>query len=168
MEITKDWIAQQRTQYCGTVKYEYDFYALSDEELRNMRGVIKLALDALEAAIAENEQLKTELAAAKWNRPVELTGDAAISFGLAAECSRLQQENKRLTAERDAEKRRADMATSDIKELMASCPSDFHPCDWCEEYDNGACADRELAAGVVVCRPKWRGVCAENAKEGRK
>ncbi|MEA4999284.1 MAG: hypothetical protein VB087_07865 [Candidatus Limiplasma sp.] len=69
-KVTPEWIDQQRDKHCGVVNYKHDFYALSTDELRGLREVIKAALDALEAAYAEIARLTAERDAAardlKW------------------------------------------------------------------------------------------------------
>ena len=62
MEITKEWIDQQRDKHCGVVNYKHDFYALSTDELRGLREVIKAALDALEASMLREAGKDAEIA----------------------------------------------------------------------------------------------------------
>ena len=61
-------------------------------------------------------------------------------------CVELRAENERLTAERDAEKARADAAVADIEQLLAQ--DDFLGMCWACERECGK--DGE-------CKPKWRG-----------
>jgi hypothetical protein len=70
---------------------------------------------------------------------------------------------KRLNEELAAVTRERDAAVRDIGQIMRACPTDYRPCDWCSEYDNGVCENREIYAGCIVCEPKWRGPCEANA-----
>ena len=54
------------------------------------------------SAFKQIEELKNQLAEAKLNRPIELSGQGAENFALAIQLSEMQQKLKEVTAERDA------------------------------------------------------------------
>lgn len=188
MEITSEWIAEQRavceaatpgkwtceawgieadgvTIACANTSHEISWSDQNADFIAAARTALPAALDALEASMARESEKDAKIE--EQDKRIKFLEDHILRITPAYKKSRdkLLDERERLIAERDAEKKRADMATSDIKELMASCPSDFHPCDWCEEYDNGNCANREFKAGVIICQPKWRGPCALQCDE---
>lgn len=191
--LSKEWITEQRA-ICSKVKLDGAFALHAAEKL--FLDDMPAALDALEASMkreaekdAEIERLKNKQAGVT---PTPLSSDQMnianrLRHGLyhchdvtiGAEEVHIPmnaiEEVPRLAAELAAEKCWADAAVSDIKQLMASCPSDYRPCDWCMDYDSGVCANGETYAGCIVCQPKWRGPCrsntdehAENAQEGAK
>ena len=74
----------------------------------------------------------------------------------------------RLTAERDAEKRRADAAVLDLERVM-KLAHEWKDVDAVCEVCVTECKRTVTGTGrhFVCTKPKWRGPCAENAQEVR-
>lgn len=194
MEITKEWIAEQRASFCGAMNYRYGFYTIMRGDLKEMRRVIKLSLDAIERISAELSQArKAYVKLAGYHQrgvsakiiPCPVCGgvecvrllqriDAPELFGLSCgECgshATIQlfadsDDIERLTAELAAERKRADAAIADLECLASDVEGQNLACRFCSgDFED----TQQCNIGEEDEAPcfTWRGPCAENAPTG--
>jgi hypothetical protein len=96
----------------------------------------------------ESARLKIELAAAQMMRPMELKGNAATSFVLAAENSEMQGKIKKLEKELSVAQGKTDDLTHRLSEIYQIA---------LKEHENSAIYDVIELAWNVMCAVPWEG-----------
>ena len=122
------------------------------------------ATDAITELVSKTEELERQLGEAELNRPIELSGQGAENFALAAQLSETQQKLKEVTAERDAAVADVCAIIWDVEEIRRGYGVDNADADeafagLCGSYcaHNGHRCYKEGSNGYYCTNFKWRG-----------
>ena len=155
IDITPEWIAQQRAAVLKALNMQPCAHRAGLRS-RLFGAVLPAALDALEASMAREAEKDAKIE--EQAKRIKFLEDHILRITPAYKKSRdkLLYECDRLTAERDAEKRRADAAVAHIQHGCYNCANN---------HGNRVCVSRrDYNTGCTWVWDRGRGQCAENTE----